>query len=63
MVTIVGKDNSAVKEITCQKCATRLQYTLSEERKDYSTDYTGSKDTYSYILCPSCGNQVVTKNY
>lgn len=61
MVTIVGKDNSITKECTCKNCGARLQYTPSEETRDYSTDYTGSKYYYSYIVCPSCGHKVTTK--
>lgn len=63
MVTIVGKDNSVTKECTCKNCGTRLQYTPSEELRDFSTDYTGGKDYYSYIRCPACGQPVVTKHY
>lgn len=63
MPKIIGQDSGAVKEITCRNCSARLQYTPSEERRDYSTDYTGGKDYYSYILCPGCGGKVITKNY
>lgn len=63
MPTIVGKDNSVVKRTTCRNCSSVLEYTPSEEQRDYSTDYTGGKDYYSYVMCPCGGKQVVTKNY
>lgn len=61
MPTIVGKDNSVVKRVTCRNCSSVLEYTPAEEQRDYTSDYTGSKDYYSYVLCPCCGKQVVTK--
>lgn len=61
MVTIVGKDQSLVKRISCGQCSSVLEYTLGEQRQSYSTDYLGDSDYYSYILCPCCGKQVVTR--
>lgn len=63
MPKIIGQDSGAVKEITCRHCAARLQYTPSEENRDYSTDYLGDKDYFSYVYCPGCGGRVKTKNY
>lgn len=63
MPTIVGKDDQAKKRITCRNCASVLEYVPAEERRDYSTDYTGGKDYFSYVICPCCGKQVVTRGY
>ncbi len=61
MIKIIGKDASQVKQITCRTCASILEYVLADLKQDYSTDYTGSKDYYTYIDCPCCQKQVVTK--
>ncbi len=63
MIKILGQDSSINKEITCKNCATRLQYNPVDERHDYSTDYTGCKDTYSYLTCLCCGQKVITRNW
>ena len=63
MVAVVGKDVSAVKRVTCHRCASILEYTLSETQEGRSTDYTGSTDLYKYIKCPTCHNEVVVKGY
>jgi DNA-directed RNA polymerase subunit RPC12/RpoP len=62
-VKIVGQDNSVVKEITCRNCGARLQYTPSDEKRDYTSDYLGGKDYYNYIRCVGCGKKVTTRNY
>jgi len=62
-IKIIGEDSSVTKEITCRKCGSRLQYTPNDEQRDYSSDYTGSKDYYHYVSCPKCANKVVTRNY
>lgn len=63
MVTIVGKDKSQVKQITCKNCSSILEYTVSEEQRSYTSDYLGDKDWYNYILCPCCNTAVTTRNY
>lgn len=63
MVSIVGKDESAVKQVTCLSCASILRYTPSEEKRDYTSDYTGGTDYYNYITCPCCAKRVTTRGY
>ena len=63
MVQVVGKEESQVRESSCNKCASRLRYTLSEVQSYISSDYTGGRDTVYYVSCPSCGNKVITKGY
>lgn len=63
MATIVGKDQSMTKRVTCRNCASIIEYNLVEEQRGYTSDYLGDKDYYSYIPCPCCGKQVKTKNY
>lgn len=54
MVKIVGKDPEAVHRVTCKKCASILEYTLSEVTYSYTTDYGGGTDAYNFIICPVC---------
>lgn len=63
MATIVGKDEQFIKRATCHKCASILQYTLSEVAQRTVSDYTGSKDIVHSITCPCCGNLVSVKGY
>lgn len=63
MATIIGKDQSIMKRIICKSCASILEYNIIEEKRDYTSDYLGDRDYYSYIICPCCAKQVVTKNY
>lgn len=63
MIAIVGKDSSVVKRVTCRNCSSVLEYTPAEEQRDYTSDYLGYRDYYSYIVCPCCGKQAKTKDY
>ena len=51
-------DPEMIKKCSCRNCAARLEYTQNSVQRDYSTDYTGGKDYYNYIQCPSCSAQV-----
>lgn len=59
MVRVVGKDKKYVKEASCRKCSSVLEYTESEVHSTKVYDYTGDCDILYYIFCPSCGNKVV----
>lgn len=61
MVVIVNKDphKSVVKEVICRKCGVTLSYVPIDIKESYSTDYTGGRDTYYFIKCPSCEHQVI----
>lgn len=50
---------SVVKEVVCKNCGSTLEYTPSDVKRDYSTDYTGDRDYYNYINCPSCSHKIV----
>lgn len=63
MVKIVGRDESAVKRITCRKCATILEYTLSEVKEQHGTDYSGGPDGRKWVDCPNCGGQAVIRSW
>lgn len=63
VIKVVGNDPSVVKRVTCFNCSAVLEYTPNDEQKDYTSDYTGGKDYYHYIVCPCCSKQVTTRTY
>lgn len=63
MAQVVGKDTSFVKRITCKKCASILEYTLSEVKTVNGHDYSGGPDGKEYIQCPSCNKEVIIRSW
>lgn len=63
MATIVGKDSSIAKRCTCRHCAAIIEYLPLDVVQDWSTDYTGGRDEYSYVKCPGCNHQVTVSRY
>lgn len=62
MVKVVGRDENAVKRVTCRGCASILEYTRSEVKSYTSTDYSGSSDITDYVPCPTCGGKAVVRS-
>lgn len=61
MVKVVGKDDTAVKRITCRSCASILEYTQSEVKSiRHSCDYLGDCEHDDGIKCPQCNSNVFT---
>lgn len=60
MVKIVSTDPhpTIVKEAICKNCGCTLSYVPADVTKDYSTDYTGGRDYFKVIKCPSCSKDV-----
>jgi ribosomal protein S27E len=50
-------DKSVTKEVICKNCGSTLEYTPSDVTQDYYTDYTGGKEYYHFIKCPTCHNE------
>jgi DNA-directed RNA polymerase subunit RPC12/RpoP len=64
MAKVVGRDESAVKYITCRQCAARVEYTPGEVRNLYSgTDYGGGPDGADGFNCPACGKQIHVRRW
>lgn len=63
MVQVVGKDQSKVKRVTCNNCASVLEYVQSEVTESKSYDYTGSCDIIHTIQCPCCLKWIRVKGY
>lgn len=63
MVKVVGRDESAVKRITCRDCASVLEYTKKEVRSYHGTDYGGGPDGQEWVDCPNCGGRAVIRSW
>lgn len=63
MVKIVGRDESAVKRVTCRNCASILEYCLYEVKSRKVSDYGGGSEIYKFICCASCNSEVAVKGY
>lgn len=63
MIKIIDTNphKSVVKEVVCKNCGSTLEYTPSDVQRSYTTDYTGDKDYYNFIKCPSCSHEIVVK--
>lgn len=61
MVKVVGRDETAVKRVTCRGCASILEYTPSETFEETHYDYGGGSDTYSKITCSKCNKKVTVR--
>jgi RNase P subunit RPR2 len=62
-IKIIGTDTTVMKRCTCRKCATMLEYTMADTDTDYSTDYTGGREDYRFLICPNCSNKVIVPMY
>lgn len=58
VVKVVGKDEAAVKKTTCKNCASILEYTLADTEVHVHRDYGGGSDSYRWLKCPACGNDM-----
>lgn len=63
MVKVIGRDVSAAKQVTCRKCASILEYTLSEVKEYHGRDYSGGSDGQEWIDCPKCKSKVNLRSW
>lgn len=64
MAKVVGRDERAVKRITCDNCAAIVEYTPSEVRNLWrGTDYGGGPDGVDGFNCPNCENEIHTNRW
>ena len=63
MVTVVGIDQSAMKQTTCKNCASLLQYTQNEVQEYHDRDISGGADGSEWIDCPKCGQRVILRSW
>lgn len=63
MAKVVGRDETAVKRVTCRGCAAILEYTQNEVQEYHGTDYSGGSDGMEWVQCPSCGGRAVIRSW
>ena len=58
-VKVISGEN--LREVECWRCGAKLAYVYTDIKEDVQTDYTGGRDSYSYIDCPCCNQKVKVK--
>ena len=58
-ILVVGKATDKAKRCTCRNCGSILEYFPIDTYKETRTDYTGAKDTYTYLNCPTCSHNIL----
>lgn len=56
MVTVVKPQEA--KQVKCRKCGSVLEYVFTEIQERTVVARLGSVDTYRFIVCPACTNEV-----
>jgi len=51
-------DPRVVKEAVCFKCGVKLRYLPIDVQIRHYKDYDGSSDSFEFIPCPRCSNEV-----
>lgn len=59
-VRVVGSDPGAVREVTCRRCAKRLEYTRADETEGSRSVMGRDTEHFRKITCPACGGVVIT---
>lgn len=65
MVRVVSEKPVKTKKLICGKCGYELEYTGEDIKEGSSSDYTGDRDYYKYILCPrpTCNHENRVSSY
>jgi hypothetical protein len=64
MVEIIGRDESAFKELTHKACGTKLRYVPNDVVNLWSgKDYSGGSDGANGFKCPACGKDVIIERW
>jgi len=63
MAKVVGRDESAVKRVTCRSCAAIVEYAGHEIKENRYTDYGGGAAGNEWIVCPGCGKDITLKSW
>lgn len=61
MPRIIGKDEKLAKQVTCQCCASILEYYPNERMERTYKDISQCTETVHYIVCPECNKEVIVK--
>lgn len=57
-IKIIGKDEKYIKRSSCRLCATKFEYTLKDTTTHVHHDYGGGSDSYRWITCPGCHEDI-----
>ena len=52
-VRVISEKPVKTRKTVCGNCGHELEFTNADVKTDYDTDYTGSRDSFRYIECPS----------
>lgn len=64
MATVIGTDTSRKLRVTCDHCASIIEYTKGEIRTLWEgKDYSGGADGAKGFSCPTCGKDVITERW
>jgi hypothetical protein len=63
MPRLIEIDKSCEKQVTHKKCGAVIGYFQNEVQNKKVTDYGGGNDTYYYIICPNCGENIEVKGH
>jgi len=55
---LIGVDQTKERQITHKKCGAIIGFFSNEAIKGIHHDYGGGSDTFYYITCPKCGEQI-----
>lgn len=57
------KDPKHVKKVSCNHCASKLEYTKNEVKEYHGRDYSGGPDGRKWIDCPVCNKEIVLESW
>lgn len=63
MAKVVGRDDTAVKRVTCRECAAIVEYTQREVKSVHGTDIGGGPDGMEWVDCPNCDHRAVIRSW
>lgn len=58
MAKVIGLDSTFLRQCSCKKCASIIEYSLNELRQYTYKDISQCVEVVYWIPCPSCGNKI-----
>lgn len=58
MARIIGQEPKHLRECSCRKCASKVEYSLNEVQSYSYKDISQCTETIYWIHCPGCGNKI-----
>lgn len=64
MVKSVGTKNSSyIYKISCNNCASNLEYVKNDIIDESYTDIDGSRGSQGVVICPDCDGKIVVRTW